>query len=403
MQESCTLFHAIALLAYRDDAVAQRYSAKPGVRASGQRKRQEDVCYPKGTGLPGTEVFAGITDDQRLQPLVRRWKEADKARWSAAKAKLWNATQSDDAPAFGTDGKIAREFWLTHDLDSPEVAYLRFRRSDLMRLMAETPERILNPPIVVDSGESRDTVSTSMKFDSGYISRRFITNDDEKIAELEEPYILICEEKLSALMPILPLLEAVAQSRKPLLVIAEDVERELLATLVLNKLRGGMKIAAVKAPGVGDQREALLDDIATLTGGLVVNDSLGIRLGSVTLDMLGTAKKVVIEKDKTTIIGGSGKKTKPADAAPIEMSTSPAVHRTVAQETELKRWLMSQIAAAPRTPRPKAAMKQAATDVGIKFSARAFERCWHAAILETQASNWSAPGRKPARRIDTRI
>ncbi len=142
MQESCTIFHAIALLAYRDDAVAQRYGAKPGVRASGRRKRQEDVRYPTDAGMPGTEAFAGIWDHQRRQSLVRQWKEADKAQWAAAKAKLWSAVQSDDTPAFNTDGKIAREFWLSHDLDSPEAEYLRFRRSDLMRVMAEVPERV---------------------------------------------------------------------------------------------------------------------------------------------------------------------------------------------------------------------------------------------------------------------
>jgi chaperonin GroEL (HSP60 family) len=185
-----------------------------------------------------------------------------------------------------------------------------------MRLM-EKPDRILNSPIVVDSGESRDTVSTSMKFESGYISRRFITNDEKKIVELEEPYILICEEKLSALVPMLPLLEAVAQSGKPLLILAEDVEGELLAALVVNKLRGSLKVAAVRAPGFGDHREAMLDDIATLTGGLVVNDSLGIRLENVTLYTLGTAKRVVIEKDKTTIVGSGGRKTGPADTASI--------------------------------------------------------------------------------------
>ncbi len=173
-------------------------------------------------------------------------------------------------------------------------------------------------------------VSTSIKFDSGYISRRFITNDDKKIVELEEPYILICEEKLSALMPMLPLLEAVVQSGKPFLVVADNVEGELLAALVVNKLRGGMRVAAVRAPGFGDRREAMLDDLATLTGGLVVHESVGIRLESVTLDMLGTAKKVVIEKDKTRIVGGGGRKTGPADTAsiPSDVDGDQPVERT---------------------------------------------------------------------------
>ena len=147
-----------------------------------------------------------------------------------------------------------------------------------------------------------------MQFDRGYISPYFITDADKMRVELESPYILIYEKKLSNLQTILPLLETVVQSGKPLLVIAEDVEGEALATLVVNKLRGGLKVAAVKAPGFGDRRKAMLQDIAVLTGGQVISEDLGIKLENVTLDMLGRAKKVVITKDDTTIVDGAGKK-----------------------------------------------------------------------------------------------
>ena len=151
-------------------------------------------------------------------------------------------------------------------------------------------------------------VVEGMQFNRGYLSPYFITNADKMIVELEDPYILIQEKKLSGLQPLLPLLEAVVQAGKPLLIIAEDVEGESLATLVVNKLRGGLKVAAVKAPGFGDRRKAMLEDIATITGGNVVSEDLGIKLENVTLDMLGRAKKVTIDKDDTTIVDGSGKK-----------------------------------------------------------------------------------------------
>jgi chaperonin GroEL len=151
-------------------------------------------------------------------------------------------------------------------------------------------------------------VVEGMQFDRGYLSPYFITNADKMIAELEEPYLLIHEKKLASLQPLLPVLEAVVQTGKPLLIIAEEVEGEALATLVVNKLRGGLKVAAVKAPGFGDRRKAMLEDIAILTGGQVISEDLGIKLENVTLDMLGKAKKVVIEKENTTIIEGAGKK-----------------------------------------------------------------------------------------------
>ena len=157
--------------------------------------------------------------------------------------------------------------------------------------------------------ESELEVVEGMQFDRGYISPYFITNADKMMVELESSYIFIYEKKLSNMQSLLPLLEAVVQTGKPLLVIAEDVEGEALATLVVNKLRGGLKVAAVKAPGFGDRRKAMLQDIAVLTGGELISEDLGIKLESVTIDMLGQAKKIVITKDDTTIVQGAGKKT----------------------------------------------------------------------------------------------
>ncbi|MFI5002542.1 MAG: chaperonin GroEL, partial [Reyranellales bacterium] len=146
------------------------------------------------------------------------------------------------------------------------------------------------------------------QFDRGYISPYFVTNAEKMLAELEDPYILLHEKKLSGLQAMLPLLESVVQSGKPLLIVSEDVEGEALATLVVNKLRGGLKVAAVKAPGFGDRRKAMLEDIAVLTGGQLISEDLGIKLENVTLDMLGKAKKVIVEKENTTIVDGGGKK-----------------------------------------------------------------------------------------------
>ena len=148
-----------------------------------------------------------------------------------------------------------------------------------------------------------------MQFDRGYLSPYFITNAEKMIVELEDPYVLIHEKKLSSLQALLPILEAVVQTGKPLLIIAEDIEGEALATLVVNKLRGGLKVAAVKAPGFGDRRKAMLEDIAVLTAGQTISEDLGIKLENVTLQMLGRAKRVRIEKENTTIIDGAGKKS----------------------------------------------------------------------------------------------
>ncbi|MBV9394942.1 MAG: chaperonin GroEL, partial [Methylobacteriaceae bacterium] len=159
------------------------------------------------------------------------------------------------------------------------------------------------------TAETETDIVEGMQFDRGYLSPYFITNAEKMVAELDDPYILIHEKKLSSLQPMLPILEAVVQAGKPLVIVAEDVEGEALATLVVNKLRGGLKIAAVKAPGFGDRRKAMLEDIAILTGGQMIAEDLGIKLENVTLQMLGRAKRVRIEKENTTIIDGAGQKS----------------------------------------------------------------------------------------------
>ncbi|MBY3078978.1 chaperonin GroEL [Rhizobium laguerreae] len=185
--------------------------------------------------------------------------------------------------------------------------------AEIGRFLAEAMERVGNDGVItVEEAKTAETeleVVEGMQFDRGYLSPYFVTNADKMRVEFEDPYILIHEKKLSNLQSMLPVLEAVVQSSKPLLIIAEDVEGEALATLVVNKLRGGLKIAAVKAPGFGDRRKAMLEDIAILTAGTVISEDLGIKLESVTLDMLGRAKKVSIEKENTTIVDGAGAKS----------------------------------------------------------------------------------------------
>ena len=180
-------------------------------------------------------------------------------------------------------------------------------------MLAQAMERVGNEGVItVEEAKSLETeldVVEGMQFDRGYLSPYFVTNADKMSVELEDPYILIHEKKLSSLQALLPMLEAVVQSSKPLLIIAEDVEGEALATLVVNKLRGGLKVAAVKAPGFGDRRKAMLEDIGVLTRGQMISEDLGIKLENVTLEMLGSAKRVVISKDETTIIDGAGKKS----------------------------------------------------------------------------------------------
>jgi chaperonin GroEL len=180
------------------------------------------------------------------------------------------------------------------------------------QMIADAMQKVGNEGVItVEEAKTADTevdIVEGMQFDRGYLSPYFVTNSEKMVAELEDPYILIHEKKLTSLQPMLPILESVVQSGKPLLIVAEDIEGEALATLVVNKLRGGLKIAAVKAPGFGDRRKAMLEDIAILTGGTAVSEDLGIKLENVTLDMLGRAKNVRIEKENTTIVDGAGSK-----------------------------------------------------------------------------------------------
>ena len=184
--------------------------------------------------------------------------------------------------------------------------------AEIGRFLAEAMKKVGNEGVItVEEAKSLETeldVVEGMQFDRGYISPYFVTNADKMRVEMEDPYVLINEKKLSGLQELLPLLESVVQAGKPVLIIAEDVEGEALATLVVNKLRGGLKVAAVKAPGFGDRRKAMLQDIAVLTGGQAISEDLGIKLENVALNMLGRAKKVTIDKENTTIVGGAGKK-----------------------------------------------------------------------------------------------
>ncbi len=183
---------------------------------------------------------------------------------------------------------------------------------EIGEMIAQAMQKVGNEGVItVEEAKSLETeldVVEGMQFDRGYLSPYFITNAEKMVAELENPYILLHEKKLSGLQAMLPVLESVVQSGKPLLIVAEDVEGEALATLVVNKLRGGLKVAAVKAPGFGDRRKAMLEDIAILTGGQVISEDLGIKLENVTVDMLGQAKRIRVEKENTTVIDGSGRK-----------------------------------------------------------------------------------------------
>src|SRR5271170_2799232 len=201
--------------------------------------------------------------------------------------------------------------------DSAEIAQVGTISSNgdksIGKMIAEAMQKVGNEGVItVEEAKSLETeldVVEGMQFDRGYLSPYFITNAEKMVAELEDAYILIHEKKLSSLQPMLPVLEAVVQTGKPLVIIAEDIEGEALATLVVNKLRGGLKVAAVKAPGFGDRRKAMLEDIAILTGGTMIAEDLGIKLENVTLAMLGRAKRVRIEKENTTIVDGVGKKS----------------------------------------------------------------------------------------------
>ncbi|TNE64003.1 MAG: chaperonin GroEL [Rhodobacteraceae bacterium] len=217
--------------------------------------------------------------------------------------------------------------------DSDEVAQVGTisanGETEIGRQIADAMQKVGNDGVITveeNKGmETETTVVEGMQFDRGYLSPYFVTNPDKMVAELEDCIVLLHEKKLSSLQPMVPLLEQVIQSQKPLLIIAEDVEGEALATLVVNKLRGGLKIAAVKAPGFGDRRKAMLQDIAILTGGQVISEDLGMKLENVTMDMLGSAKKISITKDETTIVDGAGDKA--------EIEARVAQIRTQIEET----------------------------------------------------------------------
>ena len=217
--------------------------------------------------------------------------------------------------------------------DSAEVAQVGTisanGEAEIGQQIADAMQKVGNEGVItVEENKGMETetdVVEGMQFDRGYLSPYFVTNPDKMIADLDDCMILLHEKKLSSLQPMVPLLEQVIQSQKPLLIIAEDVEGEALATLVVNKLRGGLKIAAVKAPGFGDRRKAMLQDIAILTGGQVISEDLGMKLESVTMDMLGTAKKIEITKDETTIVDGAGEKA--------EIEARVAQIRTQIEET----------------------------------------------------------------------
>jgi chaperonin GroEL len=217
--------------------------------------------------------------------------------------------------------------------DSDEVAQVGTisanGETEIGRFIADAMQKVGNEGVItVEENKGMETevdVVEGMQFDRGYLSPYFVTNPDKMVAELEDCYVLLHEKKLSSLQPMVPLLEQVIQSQKPLLIIAEDVEGEALATLVVNKLRGGLKIAAVKAPGFGDRRKAMLQDIAILTGGQVISEDLGMKLENVTMDMLGTAKNINISKEETTIVDGAGDKA--------EIEARVAQIRTQIEET----------------------------------------------------------------------
>lgn len=254
-----------------------------------------------GDGTTTATVLAQAIVKEGMKAVAAGMNPMDLKRGiDLATAKVVEAIKSAARPVEGTD-EVAQVGTISANGEA-----------EIGRQIADAMQKVGNEGVItVEENKGLETetdVVEGMQFDRGYLSPYFVTNSDKMIAELEDCLILLHEKKLSSLQPMVPLLEQVIQSQKPLLIIAEDVEGEALATLVVNKLRGGLKIAAVKAPGFGDRRKAMLQDIAILTGGQVISEDLGMKLESVTMDMLGTAKKIAISKDETTIVDGAGDK-----------------------------------------------------------------------------------------------
>ncbi|WP_128254539.1 chaperonin GroEL [Falsirhodobacter deserti] len=271
-----------------------------------------------GDGTTTATVLAQAIIKEGLKSVAAGLNPMDLKRGiDLATAKVVEAIKAASRPVEGTD-EVAQVGTISANGEA-----------SIGRQIAEAMQKVGNEGVItVEENKGTETsveVVEGMQFDRGYLSPYFVTNPDKMVADLEDAVILLHEKKLSSLQPMVPLLEAVIQSQKPLIIIAEDVEGEALATLVVNKLRGGLKIAAVKAPGFGDRRKAMLQDIAILTGGQVISEDLGMKLENVTMDMLGSAKKVSITKDNTTIVDGAGDKA--------EIEARVAQIRTQIEET----------------------------------------------------------------------
>lgn len=254
-----------------------------------------------GDGTTTATVLAQAMAREGLKAVAAGMNPMDLKRGIEAAVELVVADLKDRSKKVSSNAEIAQVGTISANGDK-----------EIGKMIAEAMEKVGHEsPITVEENKSLETeleVVEGMQFDRGYLSPYFVTNAEKMLCDLENPYILFHESKLSGLQPLLPVLEAVVQSGRPLVIVAEEVEGEALATLVVNKLRGGLKVAAVKAPGFGDRRKSMLEDMAILSGGQVISQDLGIKLENVTLDMLGTAKRVRIDKDNTTVIDGAGKK-----------------------------------------------------------------------------------------------
>jgi len=272
---------------------------------------------PKGRNVLLDKSFGAPRITKDGVSVAKEIELADKFENMGAQMVREVASRTNDVAGDGTTtATILAQAIVREGFSSEEVAQVGSisanGETEIGQMIADAMDKVGKEGVItVEEAKGLDSeldVVEGMQFDRGYLSPYFVTNAEKMSVDLENPYILLHESKLTSLQPMLPLLEAAAQSSRPLLIIAEDVEGEALATLVVNKLRGGLKIAAVKAPGFGDRRKAMLEDIAILTGGQVVSEDLGIKLETVTLDMLGTAKHVTITKDDTTIVDGAGER-----------------------------------------------------------------------------------------------